>query len=1268
MNIESGRKFYKYASADDARQRVTADAKERELVLAELKTCLNKQPPEQQILGWDYQFELQKHSSLYDIHAPGQKLLIELISRVSVRSLLTRETLSDRPPVCVTRTGKMEVLAETSWLDFVALGYLDDLKIEKSLIPMLTDIATAAGGYIWSDNEIMVNQWLEFHGFDVPENIAQLENLIDYFEFEFPEVDGLGNYWGQLITDDHALIVLSAEQCTAIKNVTAQHVPGNTRLLDNLLRGTRVGVAVHDNAAQLLKQVIGHPLAQSLANSCLQRLGWFGAQTGQVMSAPQLEQLLVTAMLLDINPLLGKHQGRKSVGTYEMYSPRYLGRPAAVVIEGLRAHMVANAWVNQDAAPLAIHLCLAQNAPEFLVRQVPTSLIVGSLEWVAFCRAVALVEAVARGAARVMTYSQVMAYAELEPVSQAMADVQMLALIDPIVDWALINSVVTETELRQAEQATTQRAITAYQHYVANFSQVGHAYATPLPDRKSIARAALTRAAPACDFLETPVLNQRPGLYASPTRMSLVDLHMSGDLKKQEWDFRAVFPDSKAPDLLSDVTGTGRPQLYDPKVASIYTRYPQLLHMADNNLEFNRQLHSYLNELNSALATTIKLALARLSRYDLQDVLRGQLTFFTVRDSAVTTRTTPISGPLIRVEHVESQAGKDAATGRFGIVMCVAYEGKVSCYEIFTLRGEIHRNDELGALIVKSGKLNSPARVDFKGDLKTHVPPTPTERLPINFKCYAEGVANDFSVTTSTAIIEKLIELPAPATASKPKDSEFQNFSDPRIEQISALVVSRHPLMTFDQLQAAATQPTVLERERAKGEVVGTYIVDLAVPFKRCIQDLSSGEHNLVVDGIYGCAMDAIALLGTVAGVASKTASIVAKATSMSAKLGHLAKLVIISGISIFNPLDDLPSVVRGTGKLVYKGGLRLSRQTQEVIALAKAQMSHIKGTGKPAHLASADNGAAMAQGTWQPKPTSADTLTVLAARADFHWYALDRTGKAWGPKLSNFTFNAPFRANRFQKTLPVSYTRAFIEKSLPGAKAKIEQAIKAFSDHDFTKDRDLIIKAVLGSNAADATDRLLKYLKLIRTDFAGLSLSNLLLDPYKDNGNIAAFNPQLYRQWIAASANERPKVMFMEIFTRNLNAHFIGHGYNHGVVADDLIHEMLHGAAQTKDVSYASDAAAEGATDQSLNVAALLDLASGQLQVAESGATAQYHPAAKAIENADSLALVISLLDQYYTDKFEFERNLETIEQCLASRAAGAISGPVLLTLNRPE
>jgi hypothetical protein len=1255
------RKSDKYVPENDEKRRGAADAREREQVISELKECVTQHRGNEQILGWGYEVELERNSSLDDIYAPGSALLTELVESLPLQSVMSQQAIKPDAQIRVNESGKLEVLSDIGWIDFVELGYFNHFQSGQDTLAILVEIAKEAGGYIWKDRVILVEQWLTFHGFDVPKSIGELKNLISCFEFRFPEVDGLGNYWTQLAADDDALIVLSSEQCAAIRQLMLRKLPKNTRLLDHLLHESKSGIALHDNAATLLKKVIEHTNSQEWARDCLRQLDWFSEPAGQEMPG----QLLVTAMLLDINPFIGKALNRKAVGSFEMYSPSYLGRPLAIVLEGLRDHMVANKWVSHDAAPLAIHLCLAQIAPEFIVRQVPTSLTLGSLEWVTYCRGVALVEAVSRGAARMMTYEQIMAYAELEPVSKALADVHALALIDPIVDWALINGVITDVELRQYENATTQRAVVAYQSYVANFSQVSVAFSTPMPDRKAIAQAALERAAPDCDFLHKPVLDQRPGLYSSPTKMSMIDLHVSGDLKKQEWDFRAVFPDSKKPDLLGQISGSGWPALYDPKVESLYLRFPRLLRMTDNDVEFHRQLRGYLSGLNAALATTLKLAMSRLSYFDLQEVLRGELTFFTVRDSAVMTRTIPLGEGQAHRATWESQANKDAVTGRFGIVMCASHGGKLDCYELFTLRGEIHRNDHLGKFIVQSGKLKAPARVDFRGDLKAEESPTPKERLPINRKCYIEGVANDFRVTSSEAIIEKLIVLPAPATPATPKKSEYQNFSDPRIEQISAMIVSRHPLMTFEQLKEAAIVPTALEKERAQGNAVATYIVDLAVPFKKCVEDLSSGEFNRLVDGVYGCAMDAIALVGAVAGFAFSAASISAKATSMSVKLGYLAKLIIGTGVSIFNPLDDLPSILRGSGKLVYKGGMRLSQQAHEIIALAQSQMRHIGGARKTA--VSAGRGALAGKGIWRPKATSVETMTVLAAREDFYWYALSRSGKPWGPKLNHFNFVAPFRGDRFHKTLPVSYTRAVIQKSLPRAKAKIENAIKALSDHDFSKELESIFKAFLGGNRSDATDRVLKYLKLIRTDFNGFSLSNMALDPHKDNGNIASFDPGLYRQWVAASASERSKLMFMKIHTRNLNAHFIGHNYNHDVVADDLIHEMLHGAAQTEDVSYASDVAQPGSGNQVLNVTPLLNLANGKHPLAERNSETQYHPAAKAIENADSLALVVSLLDQYYTHNAEHKRNLYILEQYLKSVGTGAVIEPVLLTLNRP-
>lgn len=1264
MHFELRDKFYKplgnFGKEEQLRQ--DADAVERKLILDNLKACLADYSGDQTIDWFDYEMELQKGSSLYEVYVPGSVLLIELLSTVAIRSALTQENMSDAKLIRVTHSGKLEVYGNDGWRDLVALGYVTSRKALRVSMDILADIAKEAGGCLWADNIVIIDQWLQFHGFDVPKTVAQVRNLIGYFEFDCPEVDHFGNYWGQIITDDPSLAVLSAEQCAAIRQATAKLVGANERLLDKLYRETGRAVLTRD-AAERIVQLVKHPVAQACARKLLEELDWFGAQSGQDASAEDLAQLLITAILLELDPFIGNARIRNSIAGLNVYAPTNVERSSSVVRKELETSLHTKCLVNPVLVPMASHLLLAEIAPEFLVKGVPSSLMMGSVGWVSFCRGVVLAEAVRKGASRVMTYAQIMAYADLEPVSEPLKHLRDLAMIDPIVDWALINGVVTTQELTHAEKETTERAITVFQKYAENFTHLARVYACSMPSREDIARAAVNKAAPACDFLEEKIIYQQPGLYASPTAMSMVELHMSGDLVTGDWDLRGVFPDnqiSSTPNLHAAVTNDKRPTFYDPSIVSIHSRYPNLRQLAPNNHEFHLQLRNYLGNLNSAVATNVKLALSHMLPFDLETFLKGKITFFTLRSAAVETSSRPWGGPLTLEADYETQQSKDAVTGRFGIVMYASHGSSFACYELFTLRGELRRNITLGALITKAGKLQGAARTNFNGDLVAKQVPTPLESLPITLREYTHGFSEADSAS-SMAIIEKLGELPAPAKSTLRQQSVFKNFDNPQIIRIAEFIVNNRPIITFDEFKEVATVPTTLERQRTKGEETAKYIVDLVVPFKKCIEDLSSGEHDKMVDGVYGCVMDAIALGGAFVGAGAKALSISSKAISLTSKAARLTKLAFATSVSIFNPVDGVPTALFGAGKLVHKGALHFTRKTQEILGLAQSQLRKLNGSHKTYDLVRAAKSAdTTGQGTWRPLGAT-ETFVVVAARNNLQWYALDRLGKPWGPKLSNFIFMAPVRLRRSVKSLPVSYTRQFIEQSLPLARTKIENAINVLTSHDFTKERNAIIKVLLGSDSSAAFERVLNYLRVVRADFAGLSISNIFLDPLKNTNNIAAFNMDAYKQW--KDAKDQSDTKFIEIYTPNLNKHFIGLGFNHDVVADDLIHEVFHGAAQADDVSYARDAGRNGERGQLLDVAALLNLASGRLPVTDEGRAC--HASSKAFENADSLAVTTSLLSQLYTDKGSYELNMSTLRGALEANPGSAIDEPVLITLN---
>ncbi len=1190
---------------------------------------------------------------MYQIYNPGRLLLNDLLETGPVFGAIAREGASDHDGlVRVTSDGKMEVRAVRGWVDLVAARHFEYSVPTQSALTLISDIAEVAGGYIWPDNDITLDQWFRFHDISLPDNKAKVRNLIALFKFD-PQVQEPGDYWEHFQAEGEGLLELTEEQFSAIRNATAKLMP-KRKLLTALYNVSGRAAVTHDTAAQRVIELVNYPIALSLASDYLKELGWFGVDKGQKASDDILRQLLMTAMLLDLDPSIGHGIQRNHVAGLDLYAPNNVDRHPSVVLEELTAVLRTRQWVEAGLEPLAAHLLLARNAPEFLVRDIPSSITLGSIGWLNFCRAVMLVETLKTGATRVMTYAQIMAYGELEPVSESHKHKRDLALIDPIVDWALVNQIVTCAELVQAEEATTRRSIEAFEQHSETFAQIAKAFSTPLPDRAKIARAALQVAAPGCDTLDEKALSETGGQQV----MSMVDLHQSGDLVTGQWDRRNVR-------LITN--GVSQPAInYNRSGVSIYKRYPDLLTLGSCDEEMDRQLAVHFNELNRAMSSTVKLALAQMPEADLQVFMNADIHFLTVRESAVYSKSCRLSGPLKIDTDQETRQSRDAATGRFGIVMFASGEHADICYELFTSRAETRKNDALAAFIKRERKLQQRSRMSASADLTLPLSITATQSLPLDIKRYTHAAAEDPSITSSLAIIDNFGMLNGPQTPSTPKAGFYQKFNHPNIERIARFLVENRPYLNKKELRELVRVPTPLELSREEGERLLTYFIDLVVPFKKCIEDIASGEHDKAVDGIYGCLMDGIGLVGTVAGAGSKALSICAKAISTTAKAARFTRLALTSAISLFNPLDGVPSGIQAGGKLVQKGFLRFNKNSHELVAKANSQLHGLSGRRQSFDLISTAESAHLGVGQWQPRGTTGNVVTVLAARSGNKWYALNRRGNLWGKPLTGFAYQTPLQLPYSPKTLPASYTRNFIEKSLPRARAKIDNAIEVISRHEFKRDGDLLMKALFGNTSQMAIDRLVNYLRLIRFDFAGFSMSNTLLDAFKNNETIASFDVNNYKRWKSASSSDAAGIAFVQIYTQNLNKHFINLGFNHDVVADDLIHELFHGSAQTADVGYATDTEHQSNTGQRLDVAQLLNLASGNLTVADS--IASYHRVSEAFENADSLAVATSLLSQRATDKATFDRNMTIICDALDASGGRGIAQPVVITLNKPR
>ncbi|WP_262138066.1 hypothetical protein [Pseudomonas sp. Marseille-Q5117] len=1227
-----------------------ADAIEREQVLMHLEQALDEHSDDQIINWYAREVELQPGSSLHDIYNPGRLLLAELLETGPVVGALAREEARDHDGLIrASAEGKMEVRAERGWVDLVAARHFEFSQPTQSALAVISDIAKVAGGFIWPDLAVTLDQWFKFHEIDLPENNAKVRNLIGLFRFA-PEVKEPGDYWEYFQKTNDVLAALTEAQFAEIRKATTKLMP-KRKLLTALYNVSGRPVISPENAAQRIAECVEHPIALRLAGSYLEELGWYGVNEGQSVSEETLRQLLITAVLLDLDPSIGNNQ---LINRRDLYSPANLERHPSEIRNEYAEFVRNKRWVDRGLAPLVAHLLLARSAPEFLVREVPATVTLGSIAWINLTRAVVLVEAAKAGASRVMTHAQIIAYGELEAVSEAQKHLRDLAMIDPVVDWALLNRIIARAELEQSEEACTKLALQAFEQHSEQFAQVARAFSAPLPNRAEIARTQLKKAAPGCATLDEKALSEQGGQQI----MSMVDLHQSGDMVTGLWDRRTVR-------LI--VNGLPQPAInYNPSGVSLYQRYPGLLTLESCEEEMERQLAAHFKELNSGMLTAVKLALAHMPEADLQVFMNADIHFFTVRGSASYVTTRRAGGPLSLGLEQETQQSRDAATGRFGIVMYASHENAELCYELFTSRAETRKNDALGALIKRERKLLQRSRMSASANMTLPLSRTATQSLPLNIKRYTHAAAEDTLATSSMAIIDYFGELEAPMHFSAPKPGFYQKFNDPAIARIAGFLVHNRPFLKSSELTELVRIPTALELSKDEGERLLTYFIDLLVPFKKCIEDIVSGDHNKMVDGFYGCLMDGIGLVGTVAGASSKVLSISANAISTTARAARFTRLALTSAISLFNPFDGVPSGLQSGGRLVHKGLLRFNKNSHDLIAKANSQLHRFTGRRQSYDLLDASSSAQLGMGSWRPRGVAGDAINVLAARTGDKWYALNRRGNLWGKALDNFAFHAPVQLPYSPRTLPTSYTRQFIEHSLPRARTKIDNAIEVFQRHDFKRDRESLMKIVFGSPSEVSTDRLVNYLRLIRFDFAGFSMSNMILDGLKINDTLASFDADNYQRWKDADAGDKSEIAFVEIYTRNLNRHFVSMGFNHDVIADDLIHELFHASAQTDDVGYASDAVHASDSGQRLDVSELLNLGAGCLAQSEAGTDC--HAPSRAFENADSLALATSLLSQLATDKATFDENMAVLRGALEASAGKAIGEPVVITLNKPR
>lgn len=1171
---------------------------------------------------------LEEHSSLYYVHKPFSMMLRERVTAYHADAV-----------------AKVTSLGLDVWLEGGGDGSGVKNRIEsdpegQALIELLTGALQQTGGAVRSDaGEASYAQWMRFHGLNVPTDIEQLEKLLNFLQWELRPSERIEHYWEQINGHDGDTAALTSAQCQEIRSLTARLVPGGKNLLEYLYEKAKP--VLYDaidwtNADDVVFDLMHHEFSYGFAAKYIDALGWWGARTGEQIEAGDLAQILYTAIILQLDPDVGNKTRRNVIAGYDIYAPGISADKSLESIrQGFDQHLIDSNRVSSRLAPLASHLLLSTSMPCLLVEGVPAWLTAGSIGWVTFCQSLRVIELNTTGASRFLHYDDVMLFADFGSVSNALGQLQGLTAVDVVIDWGLINEVISHEELDAAASEAVQKALDAYRVFVETMVNGTKTFSTLVPNRKKLAKAALERAIPGCDFLEEPLL--RPEPY-SAMRCSMLDLHIEGELTSGPWDW------NQSPHILD--------------------QYPQLVGLTPNQTVFLADVQKFHLDIHRAMASNIKLALASMPREDRNIFEKSRITFFTVRHP-VTELIYPTDTNYNQVgvanktpRQVEVQAKKDQARGRFALIMVASYgNSQIRCYELFSLLGECRRNDELGRLILETKKMSMPARLDFTGSLNDLSHPLPeTHGVPTDFQSYTQGT-RPLPNSSGRMVIEKLGVLSAPSNTSGNKRSIYQFFMSAHFDNIAKFVVAHRPIGSVTELVEAFTELTEREQTAKQTDEAVTYIVDLIVPFKKCIEDLASGERNKVVDGLYGCTMDAIGILFTILGAPATILKIAARTTSLVAKISSAVKFGLTLTVSVFNPVDGLPTAGYKAGRSLLKSGIELGSKGVKVFEAATFELHRLTGRCQAVDFLKRNDLLQIGQGVWRPRGSTAGVVNICAMKKNDQWFAISSRGKPWGEQLTSFEFQHSLTLPTLR---PESYTRHIVEQSLPSVQKKLSAALNVLDSPVLNLKTDMALGLFLGTTD-QARDKFGVLLRTIRLDIRGFSISNCLLDTAKVDDQIMQIDQRQYLEWKQSSPHQRANVQYLAIRSQHLNDRFNAANFNYGEIADDLIHEVFRTQPGITDLVSANASLKDGTA--AVNVAPLLNLATGRHP--KPGHAAGYYSSADTWLNSDSLALLVALLSQMLENPPAFSMNMSIMNAAIKSSAGRPIESEVWLHLN---
>lgn len=903
-------------------------------------------------------FPSSHESSLQLSQRAGQSRLNELLQSEEFLSLEELSHIPDTATYVCDANKNMQVI-----VDDMPMHIDDVLKENETLNQHLDDVcayASKAGGFIYSSDEINIEQWLRFYGHPIPSSATQLASLVSFIKKEHDKLSTTQNYWALLKNPDTHPAALTLAQREKIQTVTQTFGANDTGQLLSVLLERAISAPVDDTRIDPLKYVnnlMASTIGKHWAEGYLRALEWYGTESDEPAFAEDLQQLLMAAIVLNIDPAKGEVECSGRVLDYGLYKPANAECHPAQVMRSLEKHLVDTHKIKASAAPLAAYMLTADVAPELLVKDIPAAMTIGSPAWVAHSVTVAKIETIAPGASLSMTYEQIESYAELEPFDEQLEQLFALIVIAPLLNWGAMNGLFAYNLDGEYTVDNFQASETQYSQYTEALEQCSDAFNTPLPTREEEALKELKRAMPDGAYLTNK--NYLHTDHAMGQLISIHELFTSGDLINEGW-----------------VGNTLSRHIYTSFESNeLDQAIPYLSRLQNVHELYKETFDNYFKQLQRGTSTALKLALSKMPEKDRIRLEYGVLSFYTVRKKFS--------------DHIatETQADRDKHRGRYGVIICANYDSTPYYYELFTLRAECRSRQDLKRVFERTPiEYFDPSEDSDKNQEQWQ---TQAIDWPLDIDAYLNGTAPVNNVVNKL-VVEKLWESYEDELDPPFFRTQLDTFFSQRTTDIVDILLKFFPPAKYEELYEVGYGVTPLEAARKNREQHVELVLNLIIPFKSCIEDLASGDPDRKASGVFGCALDAVAMVGAVVGVASKFASVALKSGSL---LSRSVKLIRVSGnfaLSLVNPLDGVPSLLKKGGTLTKNGVLLITGQGIKSSSRATRQVRSIGGTLDAFNAAKSLNCADVKIANWESIGELSQATDVFIAKRGNDWYQLE--------------------------------------------------------------------------------------------------------------------------------------------------------------------------------------------------------------------------------------------------------------------------------------